>query len=157
MQVETSVFLHRLRVADVPYASYRGSQATARQGASADDEAGGVDALAARARALDAQWTPSTDVALVERIVHGDTLVQVAERRLAERLGAATAPAGAAHVLMEAVVAGAPQVMPRRSPRPSGSRRPTRTSRSLARATRALSGLVSYGTVAPASTASATT
>lgn len=146
VQAHTSTFLHRLRVADVPYASYRGSQATRMQAATPEDEVGGADALARVREHWTGQWTPSTDVALVERIIYGDTLVQVAERRLAEQLTGATTAAGAAHVLMEAVVAGAPQVLPEAL---SATERLAATDEdvgSLARATRALSGLVSYGT-----------
>src|SRR5207244_7233204 len=61
VQAKTSVFLHRLRVAEVPYASYRGSQTVARQGAAADDEVGGVDALSRVREHWVGQWTPSTD------------------------------------------------------------------------------------------------
>ncbi len=146
VQALTSVFLHRLRVADVPYASYRGSQAVAMQGAAATDEVGGVDALSRVREHWTAQWTPSTDVALVERIIYGDTLVQVAERRLSEALAAATGAASAAHVLMEAVVAVAPQVMPEALAATERLAATDDDVRSLARATRALSGLVSYGT-----------
>jgi hypothetical protein len=146
VQAQTSVFLHRLRVADVPYASYRGSQAVAPQGASAQDEVGGVDALSRVREHWTAQWTPSTDVALVERIIYGDTLVQVTERRLAEALAAASRAAAAAHVLMEAVVASAPQVVPEALAATERLAAVDDDVQSLARATRSLSGLVSYGT-----------
>ncbi|HVY46964.1 MAG TPA: DUF5682 family protein, partial [Minicystis sp.] len=65
VEVETSVFLHRLRVAGVPYASYAGAARTgARPGPL--DEAGGYGALARARESWEAQWTPATDVALVE-------------------------------------------------------------------------------------------
>ncbi len=146
VQAQTSVFLHRLRVADVPYASYRGSQAVARQGAAPEDDVGGVDALSRVREHWTGQWTPSTDVALVERIIYGDTLVQVTERRLADALAGATRAAGAAHVLMEAVVAAAPQVVPEALAATERLAAVDDDVRSLARATRSLSGLVSYGT-----------
>ena len=146
VQAQTSAFLHRLRVADVPYASYRGSQATRMQAGTPEDDAGGVDALSRVREHWTAQWTPSTDVALVERIIYGDTLVQVAERRLAEALGTAASAGAAAHVLMEAVVAGAPQVLPEALAATERLAASDEDVGSLARATRALSGLVSYGT-----------
>jgi hypothetical protein len=146
VQAQTSVFLHRLRISDVPYASYRGSQAIARTGGAADGEAGGVDALSRVREHWTAQWTPSTDVALVERIVYGDSIVQVTERRLAEALAATTRAAGAAHVLMEAVVAAAPRVVPEALAATERLAAVDDDVRSLARATRSLSGLVSYGT-----------
>jgi hypothetical protein len=146
VQAHASVFLHRLRVADVPYASYRGSQAVAHQGAAAADDVGGVDALSRVREHWTAQWTPSTDVALVERIVYGDTLVQVTERRLAEALAGAARAAEAGHVLMEAVVTAAPEVVPEALAATERLAAVDDDVRSLARATRSLSGLVSYGT-----------
>ena len=146
VQVETSVFLHRLRLADIPYATYRGSQSVATSTDAPDTTAGGFDALARVREHWDAQWTPSTDVALVERIVLGDTLEQVTERTLAERLAHVTASADAAHVLMEAVVARAPRVVAEALAATERLAAVDDDLGSLARAARALSGLVSYGT-----------
>ncbi len=146
VQARTSVFLHRLRIGEISYASYGGSQAIAQRGAPVTEEVGGVAALSRVREHWTAQWTPSTDVALVERIIYGDTLLQVAERRLGESLAAATGAAAAANVLMEAVVAGAPQVMPEALAATERLAATDEDVLSLARATRALSGLVSYGT-----------
>jgi hypothetical protein len=154
VQVDTSVFLHRLRVADIPYATYRGSQAVAGAGQTPDDVAGGFDALARVREHWDAQWTPSTDVALVENIVHGDSLEQVTERRLAERLTGVTAAAEAAHVLMEAVVTRAPRVIAEALSATERLAAVDDDLASLAKAARALSGLVSYGSSRGADTAS---
>ena len=49
---------------------------------------------------MEAQWTPATDVALVEKIVLGDTLEQVSARVLDERLEAAHGAGDAADVLL---------------------------------------------------------
>ena len=146
LQAETSVFLHRLRVGGIPYASYGGSQAVAQRGAPIDDDPGGASALARVREHWTAQWTPATDVALVERIIYGETLLQVTERRLAEALAAATGAAAAADVVLEAVVCGAPQVMPEALAATERLAAIDDDVRSLAEATRALSGLVSYGT-----------
>lgn len=146
VQVQTSAFLHRLRIAGVPYATYRGSQATARPGAAPDDEAGGVDALARVREHWMAQWTPATDIALVELVIHGDSLAQVVERILGEALASAGSAAAAAHVVMEAVVAGAPRVVPDALAATERLAARDEDIASLARATRALSGLISYGT-----------
>lgn len=145
VQVDTSVFLHRLRLADVPYATYRGSQGVASQAAAPDDTAGGFDALARVREHWEAQWTPSTDVALVERIIHGDTLAQVVARALAARLATAATAAEAATILMEAVVARAPQVVGEALAAAERLAAVDDDLASLARAARALSGLVSYG------------
>jgi hypothetical protein len=146
VQAQTSVFLHRLRIGEISYASYGGSQAIMQRGAPVDEEVGGVAALSRVREHWTAQWTPSTDVALVERIIYGDTLLQVAERRLGEALAAATGAASAANVLMEAVVAGAPQVLPEALAATERLAATDEDVLSLARATRALSGLVSFGT-----------
>ncbi len=146
VQADTSVFLHRLRVASVPYATYRGSAATMLRGQAADEEAGGVAALSRAREHWTGQWTPSTDVALVERIIYGDSLVQVTERVLAESLTTAAGAGAAAHVLMESVVAVAPQVMAQALAATERQAASDEDVLSLARATRALSGLVSFGT-----------
>jgi hypothetical protein len=146
VQAQTSVFLHRLRVADVPYASYTGSQTINRQGSPSGEDAGGIEALSRVREHWNAQWTPSTDVALVERIIYGDTLTQVVERRLSEALAAVTHASLAAHVLMEAVVTGAAQVVPEALAATERLAAVDDDVQSLARATRSLSGLVSYGT-----------
>src|SRR5262249_8267042 len=108
VQVQTSVFLHRLRVAGIPYASYVGKQLarrSTRRRTDEEPEAGGGDALTRVSEAGEAQWTPSTDVARIEKIVLGDTLEQVVGRSLEEQLGAARDTGAAAGVLLEAVVA----------------------------------------------------
>ena len=79
VQVDSSVFLHRLRVLGVPYATFQGPE-RGRAKATAGDEAGGYAALARVRENWEAQWTPATDIALVERIVEGDSLVGACER-----------------------------------------------------------------------------
>ncbi|MCC6557561.1 MAG: hypothetical protein IT372_31805 [Polyangiaceae bacterium] len=109
-EVETSVLLHRLRIADVPYAAYLGTQ----RGAARRKDAEAADAqafLTQVSEAWEAQWTPSTDVALVERIVLGDTLEEVATRALEARLDAAAGAGDAADVLLHAVIASCPRTV----------------------------------------------
>ncbi len=143
VHVETSVFLHRLRVAEVPYAGFVGARAGG--GKKASEEAGGHAALTRVRETWEAQWTPSTDVALVERIVDGDTLGQVCERRLGRALDRATTTGATAGVLMEAVVTSAPLVMARALGATDRLAASDDDLPSLASACRALSGLVSYG------------
>jgi hypothetical protein len=144
-QVETSVFLHRLRIADVPYANYRGTTSTAMRRGPSEEAAGGLAALTRVSEAWEAQWTPATDVALVERIVLGESLEHVSKRVLSERLSEARTTAEAAGVLLESVVASIPETI---STALAACDRLAATDDdlpSLATACRALSGLVSYG------------
>ena len=146
VQVQASIFLHRLRVADVPYAAYRGTQSAGlRTGSAPEDEAGGYAALSRMKEAWQAQWTPSTDVALVERIVFGETLEQVCQRLLAAKLVDAKTTAEAADVLLESVVASAPETISTALATCDRLAAADDDLPSLARACRALSGLVSYG------------
>ena len=146
VQVETSVFLHRLRVADIPYASFMGTQSAGmRASAPAGEEAGGFSALSRVKEAWQGQWTPATDVALVERIVLGETLQQVCQRVLSQRLGEARTTAEAAGVLLESVVASTPETMSTALAACDRLAAADDDLASLARACRALSGLVSYG------------
>ncbi|AKT36080.1 DUF5682 family protein [Chondromyces crocatus] len=107
-EVGTSVFLHRLRIADIPYASYlgtqRGSGRRTPQGATVDAQT----FLAQVSEAWEVQWTPATDVALVEKIVLGSTLEQVVTRGLDERLAAAGGAGDAADVMLDAVLTSCP-------------------------------------------------
>src|SRR5262249_38377524 len=98
-------FLHRLRVAGVPYAGFKRTQALRAQKVTAKQDAGSTDALTRTNEVWEVQWTPSTDVALVERIVLGDTIEEVAGRVLRDKLDDARATGEAAEVLIEAVVA----------------------------------------------------
>lgn len=110
-EVQSSVLLHRLQVAGVPYATYLGTQrgASGRKKAAAEAEAQAF--LAQVSEAWEAQWTPATDVALVEKIVLGDTLEEVTTRALDERLGEARGAGDAADVLLQAVVTSCPRTM----------------------------------------------
>ncbi|MBS2029324.1 MAG: hypothetical protein JST54_15590 [Deltaproteobacteria bacterium] len=145
VQTETSVFLHRLRVAGVPYATFQGTGVGSGRN-TPTEEAGGQAALARVREGWQAQWTPATDVALVEKIVLGDSLQQVCERVLSGELSEAKGTGDAAHVLMEAVVTGAPQVMGTSLRACDSFAATDEDLPSLAKACRALSGLVSFGT-----------
>lgn len=143
--VETSVFLHRLRLCGVPYAAYQGTYRGKATPAELADP-GGPGALSRMRESWEAQWSPSTDIALVERIALGNTLQQVTERMLAERLEEATATSHAAAVLLEAVVTSCPR--PAADAMVACDRLAASDDDlpSLAQACMSLSGLVSYGT-----------
>ena len=147
VQVETSVFLHRLRVAAIPYAGFLGKQVGGKKTKAKEpvEGAGEVEALTRLSEAWEAQWTPSTDVALVEKIVLGDNLEQVASRALEQRLEGSKGAGEAAMVLLEAVVTSCPAMV---SSALSACDRSAATDDdlpSLARSASVLSSLVAYG------------
>jgi hypothetical protein len=148
VQVETSVFLHRLRVADIPYASYIGKQIGRSGGTSVkaakQQDPGGIDALNRTSEAWEAGWTPSVDIALIEKIVLGDTLEQVVARTLDERLHEARNTGEAADVLLEAVVAQSARIVARALSACDRFAAADDSLPSLARAAGVLSGLASY-------------
>ena len=146
VQIGTSVFLHRLRIAEVPYASFYGAgrmrRAPPRPG---DDEPGGIAALARIRETWTAQWTPATDVTLVEKVVLGDSLEEVTARLLDQQLAAARDTGAAADVLLEAVVAACPATVTRALDACDRFAAHDDDLPSLARACAALSALISYG------------
>jgi hypothetical protein len=146
VEIGTSVFLHRLRVAGIPYATFQGTRTAAGGSAKADEAAGGFAALSRARESWDAQWTPATDVGLVERIVYGNTLQEVATRTLDERLQAASTTGDAADVLVESVIAGCPHTLGAALQACETFAAVDDDLPSLARACRALSGLSAYGT-----------
>jgi hypothetical protein len=145
VQIATSVFLHRLRVATIPYAAFAGA-GRGRRGPGLDDEVGGLAALGRVREQWTAQWTPATDVALVEAIVLGSSLEEVTGRILDRRLAAARTTGEHADVLLEAVVTVCPDLVGRALAACDASAAHDDDLPSLARASAALSSLVSYGT-----------
>lgn len=147
VETATSVFLHRLRVAEIPYASFQGTRGAAAAAAKTSAEpAGGFAALNRAREVWEAQWTPATDVALVERIVYGNSLEEVASRGLDERLQTAATTSDAAAVLVESVIAGCPQLLDAALAACETFAVVDDDLPSLANACRALSGLTAYGT-----------
>jgi hypothetical protein len=145
VQVGASVFLHRLRVAGVSYASFIGRKLGSGKDAPVE-QPGATEALQRISEKWEARWTPSTEVALVEKIVLGNTLEQVTARVLEEQLARARTTGSAAEVLLEAVVtssattvtaalATCERLAPHDDDLPS-----------LAEAAKVLADLVSYGT-----------
>jgi len=144
--METSVFLHRLRLCGVPYAAYQGTYRGKGLTAEEKLDPGGPGALSRMRESWEAQWTPSTDIALVEKIALGNTLQQVTDRILAQRLEKAGTTGQAAAVLLEAVVTSCPR--PAADAMVACDRLAATDDDlpSLAHACLSLSGLVSYGT-----------
>ena len=145
VQVATSVFLHRLRLADVPYASWLGAGRGAARGPLSVDEVEGWSVLGRIREAWTAQWTPATDVALVERIVMGSSLEEVCARVLGVRLADARTTGACAEVLLDAVIAGCHAAAERALFACDARAAVDEDVPSLARAAVALSSLASYG------------
>ncbi|HTJ41740.1 MAG TPA: DUF5682 family protein [Kofleriaceae bacterium] len=135
VQVASSVFLHRLRIADVPYASWLG----------AGRDADGLAVLTRIREAWTAQWTPATDVALVEQIVLGSSLEEVAGRILDRRLADARTTGACAEVLLDAVITRCEATTARALAACDDRAAVDDDVPSLARAAVALSSLASYG------------
>lgn len=140
-EIASSIFLHRLRVAGVPYANFVGAART-KPG---EAQAGGIAALTRVSEGWQAQWTPSTDIALVEKIVLGENLTAVCRRVLEDKLSAARSTGDAADVLLESVVAGVPATLAAAMQACEARASADDDVFSLARASRALSGLLTYG------------
>jgi hypothetical protein len=149
-QAAASVFLHRLRVADVPYAVFLGSQQVSTRARAGSEEAGGFGALSRVREHWETQWTPATDVALIERIVFGERLVQVCERRVGQELEVVTRAGDASRLLVDAVLTEATEATARAFDAVERSSALDEDLESLATAARTLSGLDAYGTSRPA-------
>ncbi|WP_437277471.1 DUF5682 family protein [Sorangium sp. So ce375] len=153
VEVGTSVLLHRLRIAKIPYAAYAGTRAAGRGGAGARGQRRGQAAselppdelLRQLSETWEAQWTPATDVALVEKIVLGDTLEQVATRLLEEDLAACHTTGEAADVLLNAVLASSARAAASALEACDRFAAGDSDLPSLARACRAFAGLASFG------------
>ena len=146
VEIGTSVFLHRLRIAGIPYASFQGTRGAAGRASQTEEAAGGFEALSRAREVWEAQWTPATDVGLVERIIFGNTLQDVAARLLDEKLQSASSTATAAEVLVESVIASCPQTLDAALVACERFAALDDDLPSLAAACRALSGLAAYGT-----------
>lgn len=144
--VQTSVFLHRLRVAEIPYATFQGSYKDGKGRRGDAEEPSGPAALARLRESWSANWTPSTDVALVEKIALGNTLQQVVDQLLGSRLAEASTTGEAAAVLLEAVMTACPRPAADAMRACDALAATDDDLPSLARACLSLSGLVSYGT-----------
>lgn len=150
LQARASLFLHRLRVADVPYASYAGSQAVVSRGREGSDQAGGYAALSRVREHWEVQWTPATEVALAQRVIYGERFAEVCERRLNEAITAASHAAGATTLLIDAVLTEATQATARALQSTERLSSLDEDVGSLSEAARTLAALKSYGSSRPA-------
>jgi hypothetical protein len=149
-QSAASLFLHRLRVADVPYASYAGSQSvTAAAKAKQEDEAGGYGALTRVREHWQVQWTPATEVALAERVIYGENFGEVCERKLNEALHDTKHASDATRLLVDAVLTEAMKATARSLDTAERLSSTDEDIESLSQAARTLAGLKSFGSSRP--------
>ena len=148
-QSAASLFLHRLRVADVPYASYAGSQSVVSKAKQAEDEAGGYGALTRMREHWQVQWTPATEVALAERVIYGENFAEVCERKLNESLHETKHAADATRLLVDAVLTEAMKATARALDAAERLSSTDEDVASLAQAARTLAGLKSFGSSRP--------
>lgn len=147
-QAAASLFLHRLRVADVPYASYAGSQSVVSQ-AKQGDEAGGYGALTRVREHWQVQWTPATEVALAERVIYGENFAEVCERKLNESLQETKRASEATQLLVDAVLTEAMKATARALDAAERLSSTDDDVDSLSQAARTLAGLKSFGSSRP--------
>jgi hypothetical protein len=131
--VQQSIFLHRLLVAKIPFADLTsGEAATYRQ-------------LARLQEKWRLQWTPLTDVALVEATIYGNTLREVATRRIAPRLAQRDSLAQVSAAALEAVLCELPDLYDDALRALDEASVRDGDFVSLARAAYQLAGLIEYG------------
>ncbi len=114
--LQRSVFLHRLQVAGVPFATLSRSgraefqQSTSRhqQGVSAENL--NFDHLRNMMEIWEVQWTPHTDIRLIELSIEGDRLRDVCMRLLRRELDTAQDIGAITKMLLRAVLANIPEL-----------------------------------------------
>jgi Family of unknown function (DUF5682) len=139
LHVDISIFLQRLRTLNIPYA------ALTQQKRAASRTSASFESLSRVRETWQCQWTPSTEIALIEAIVLGESLATATERALMQRLSAATKAAEATDVLVDAVVTHAACAVSMALAACDRLAALDDDVPSLASACRALAGLVSYG------------
>jgi len=114
-----SIFLHRLNVVGVPFATLsRSGRAAFQQSRSKHNQVVSHDNLdfdhiRNMMEVWSMQWTPHTDIRLIELSIEGDRIRDVALRRLRRELGAAEDISTTTKVLLRAVLANIPELYSR--------------------------------------------
>jgi hypothetical protein len=142
IEAEQSVFLHRLAVADVPFAheleSGLGGGGRAARG-------GPLEQLGRVREKWELQWTPATDARLVERTAWGSTLAEVGQRLLGQQLAAAERVDDGTAVLLRMALCDLANSFPAALERCEALAADSASFVALARATYHLDGLLAYG------------
>ncbi len=131
--VQQSIFLHRLAVAQIPFADLQSGEAATY---------GQMARLREKWRL---QWTPLTDVALAEASVYGDTLREVAKRKIEPRLAQRETLASVSRAALEAVLCELPELYGTALQALDEASIRDADFTSLARAAYQIAGLIEYG------------
>ncbi len=118
LDLKRSIFLHRLQVASVPFATLKRSGRAEFQQGSPYTQGVGTDNLNFEhlqnmMEIWQVQWTPHTDIRLIELSIEGDRLRDVCLRLLRRELGAAQDIGSVTKVLLRAVLANMPELYQR--------------------------------------------
>lgn len=140
-EAEQSIFLQRLSVADIPFATEMASGLGASRAASPSP----VHQLARVREKWQLQWTPATDGQLVERTAWGSTLEEVCGRILLGRLDRATKIDAGTVVLLQLALCDLSANLTRALARCEALAGDSASFPSLARAAYHLDGLLSFG------------
>jgi hypothetical protein len=116
--VEASIFLHRLGALDVPYGHLRRGFKSPAPGPrlpgsllrriqrQAPRESDSIHLLSQLREAWTLQWSPATDISLIEKSILGNSLADVCRRLYRERLDGAKNVGQVSDVLLKIVLAG---------------------------------------------------
>ena len=148
-QAAASLFLHRLRVAEVPYAGYAGSQSVVSKAKQSGDEPGGYGALTRVREHWQVQWTPATEIALAETVIYGESFAEVCERKLNESIQESKHAVQATRLLVDAVLTEAMKATARSLDAAERLSSSDDDVGSLSQAARTLAGLKSFGSSRP--------
>ncbi len=117
--LKASTFLHRLQVIGVPFATLAQSgradldPTRLRHDRAVNQENLGFEHLQSMVEIWDVQWTPHTDIRLIELSIEGDRLRDVCVRLLRREVSAAPDIGALTRILLRAVLANIPELYPR--------------------------------------------
>jgi hypothetical protein len=117
--LKSSTLLHRLQVIGVPFATLTQSgradldPTRLRHDRAVSQENLGFEHLQSMVEIWDVQWTPHTDIRLIELSIEGDRLRDVCARLLRREVNAAPDIGTLTRILLRAVLANIPELYPR--------------------------------------------
>jgi hypothetical protein len=118
-ELKRSTFLHRLQVIGVPFGTLAQSGRADLDGArlkhdrSVSQDQLGYEHLQSMVENWNVQWTPHTDIRLIELSIEGDRIREVCVRLLRREVQAAEDIGALTRILLRAVLANIPELYPR--------------------------------------------